>query len=172
MRGIIKPNGEYAVHYRAGVQFDRDGREFLVDDAAAAAAASSPHAKRGIHHVGTGKFDGVIERKEAKEFVIIDEPEKPLVLSRGAYDYLKLESGKALVFEPIGGAITGADALEKAAAAERQAEHHRARAQDLEVMVSDLSAENTQHRERIAELEQQLGAANEEIGNLRAKGKK
>lgn len=103
IRGILKPMPEYGVHYRAGVKFTQHGREFVVDDAAVEKAFSDAvkvdeakldEEKRGPHKARLTLLKGGI----------IDEPDKPLVLSSKGYGYMKEGFGRQLVCEAWDGA--------------------------------------------------------------------
>lgn len=123
LRGIIKSNPEYPVHYRAEVAFPRDGREFLVvdDDTMFEAGKADaqklfeeqrmqlpdvaiPHPLRPvIYHVAEpSEFNS--KRVVQRNGRLLDLPGRPLVLDQAAYEYIKQAFGTQLSCEPIGGA--------------------------------------------------------------------
>lgn len=122
IRGIIRSMPDYVVHYRAGLSFPREGREFVVDDDKI--KTSSVETARGRYWVDDPKFPGVKEKRIEKMVKAIDIEGQPLVLSTDGYEYMRQVFGTSLVCEPVG----GVDAMDLAAENERL----RARIAELE----------------------------------------
>lgn len=144
LRGVIRPMPEYLTHHRAGVMFPKEGREFVLGDAAMFEEAAKDArkyldeaAKSGASIDSPDKpviFEIVEEngftkqpQKVQKRGRLIDLPGKPLLLDAFAYEYMRQAFGTMLVCEPLGG--------------------------DPMATVSRLTMENEKMRARLAEFE-------------------
>lgn len=122
IQGVIKCGRgeggfEYSGHNRAGLFFDRHGREFIVDDkpvaklrdeaekdlAAAETAIEKIKLERGPSSPATlqqeERAEGIRARIRLLKAGYVDEPGKPLVVTKKLYEYLREVNGKALVFD-------------------------------------------------------------------------
>jgi hypothetical protein len=134
IRGVIRCGRgeggfEYKGHYRAGLFFDRHGREFIVDDRQLSKVQTDLErdcaeiekrigeirkrlADAGARVDMTPEIEELSQRHAASLKRIslikggnaaIDEADKPLVLQSKLYEYLREANGKQLMFEPWNG---------------------------------------------------------------------
>lgn len=108
IQGVLRPMPEYGVHYRAGVMFDKRGREFIVDDAAVAKAKSDTAAQiQALEKKITTNADDEQQRNERIELLkgelhrlttgVLEELDKPLRFSTKLYEYMREGFGRQLV---------------------------------------------------------------------------
>lgn len=116
LRGILKPMPDYGAHLRAGIEFTKAGREYVVDEDAQElivdklkAVSEEAHRKLSAPELLDNEHERARVRRHYEEAIaklragVIEEPGKPLVLTPKGYEYMRAAFGTQLVNEPWDG---------------------------------------------------------------------
>jgi hypothetical protein len=168
MRGIIKPMPDYKQHNLVGVTITDEGREFLVDDAAA--KAFEPTTR--LEAVAASDFDDdrkAMARREISNTVrsgFADEPGKPLVMTAKAFAWVKERIGTAVIVEPIGGG--GVEAAASLSAKEAELDTVRGELASTAQALAELADSKRQIAEAAAAKDQELEKLRTRLAELEA----
>lgn len=172
MRGMLKPMPEYRNHNLVGVTIPAEGREFVVDDRAAAAFTPAVLLER----VNASDLDEDGKAHARREVLathkggLCDEPGKPLVLTSKAFAWIKGQIGTALIVEPIGG--DGLEAVETLTRKAQEIETLRAELQIKAQALADLEASKNALAEASVQREREFEAAKTRLAELETIGRK
>jgi hypothetical protein len=172
MRGLIKPMPDYRRHNLVGVTIPAEGREFIVDDKAA--AAFEPLAL--LERVAASDLDEdgkALARREVlatQRSGFCDEPGKPLLLTSKAFAWIKERIGTAVIVEPIGG--DGLEAIEALSRKSLESEALRQELQRNAQALAELEASRQALAEQAAQRDREYEVLKSRLAELDGGGRK